>query len=122
VRKILLVDDEDDLRQLMREVLEMNGYSVDDAGTYEEALEKIGTGRYDLVLLDINLAERSGFEVLSRVKQDAPETKVVMLTGRTGVDAAIRSARSGADDYLAKPISVEYLLNSMHSLLKEETE
>jgi len=101
-------------------VLELNGYAVDEASTTDGAFGKMNGSSYDLVLLDINLSPGSGFEVLTFIKEKAPQTKVIMLTGVVGLGQAIRSARSGADEYLTKPFDVEYLLHSIKTLLAEQ--
>jgi DNA-binding response OmpR family regulator len=117
LKKILIVDDEDELRQVVREVLEMNDYAVDEASNGDSAIAKLGSAFYHVVLLDINLPGHSGYEVLRFAKRKSPQTKVIMLTGVVGLDAAIRSASSGADDYVAKPFDVQYLLQSIRTVL-----
>lgn len=111
--KILVVDDEAAIRDSLREILMIDGYDVDLADSGETALRMIEATEYDLVLLDIRLPGMSGIEVLRRVNQVAPDTKVIMLTAHGTVETAVEALRHGAHDYIMKPATKQSILSSV---------
>ena len=122
--RVLLADDQPLFRTALATLIDSQP-DLSVVALAENGLQAVELARElapDIVVLDVEMPVMDGVEAAALIREQLPATKVVMLTGRTGVDAAIRSARSGADDYLAKPITVEYLLNSMQILLKEETQ
>jgi len=117
--RILVIDDEPQVRQLLRKLLEPAGYRVEEAGSAENGLHTITTDPPDLVFLDLNLPDRSGHEVLEAVRAD-PATRllpVVMLTGLATTNEKIRAYKEGATDFLAKPFSPGELLPRVRSLV-----
>jgi DNA-binding response OmpR family regulator len=117
--RILVVDDDDALRDLIRNQLEGAGYLLDDANDGASAMEKLGKGTYDLMLLDINMPEKSGIDVLRFWKEKGLKCKIIMLTGRVGFSIATESLRLGADEYITKPFSLEYLMSSIKRVLEK---
>ncbi len=109
-KKILIVDDEDGLRMLLKTELEMNGYVVEEADGGNMALEMLERSPYDLVLLDIRMPDKDGLSVLKDVRARKLPTKVVMLTGVDELKIARQSVEFGADDFLSKPIEFKNLL------------
>jgi DNA-binding NtrC family response regulator len=101
--RLLIVDDDDDLRQAMARRFELAGMSVDQTASGEAALERAAQVRYDVALLDLHLPAMSGIEVLQRLKELQPELEAIMLTAHGGLDTAIQAMKSGAYDYLTKP-------------------
>jgi two-component system, NtrC family, response regulator PilR len=105
--KILVVDDELSMREFLAILLEGEGYQVDQAESAEEALCFMAQGRYDLVLSDVSMPGLDGIELLARIKAQAPETAVLMITAYTTAEQAVEAMKLGAYDYIGKPFKVE---------------
>ncbi|AGF77949.1 CheY-like receiver and winged-helix DNA-binding domain-containing response regulator [Desulfocapsa sulfexigens DSM 10523] len=120
--RILIVDDEENLVEQIRLALTQQKYTVDTAFDGEEALEKIYVEPYDLILLDIMLPKRDGFGVLFELRDEKNSTPVLMLTAKGAIEDKIKGLDMGADDYLAKPFSMEELLARMRALLRRSNE
>jgi two-component system response regulator AtoC len=116
-QRILVVDDENDLRMLVAERLGMEGYNVTEAGRVKEAVKMLAQSDYDLMLLDVRLPDGTGLDVLKYMKEAGKSMPVIMLTGTTGLDIAVESVRLGALDYVTKPAKLSYLLHSIRELL-----
>jgi DNA-binding NtrC family response regulator len=114
---ILFVDDDAALRQVVLNQLALMGYDVAEASNGAEAIEKLLHGRYDLMLLDINMPEKSGIEVLKFIQDKKIDCKVIMLTGRVGFSIATESLKLGAVEYITKPFNLEYLLTAIERVL-----
>src|SRR5208283_3097840 len=106
---LLLVDDDDHIREVCRSVAEDCGMKVTDVSTAEEALEVMEISSVDLLLTDLRLPGTSGLELLRRVTQIYPDMAVVMLTQYGTIDSAVEATRMGAADYVTKPFRVEEL-------------
>jgi DNA-binding NtrC family response regulator len=115
--RILVVDDEHDILVLLHEILSEEGYRVDTAGTAEEARQALGSGAYDLVLLDIWLPDSDGITLL-REWSGHDKTPVIMISGHATIDAALEASRWGAVDVLEKPISLRRLLSAVSRALE----
>ncbi len=115
--KILLVDDEKLVRWSLRERLTSEGFEVDEAENLAVADRRMATDFYDLVLLDHRLPDGSGLERIGSIARDFPETAVVMLTAYGTVEGAVRAIKSGANDYLTKPIDGDALLAVVRRVL-----
>src|SRR5262245_56487440 len=96
---LLLVDDEASLRRPVRVALESMGHQVAEAATGEQAREQLRRGRFDLAFLDLRLGREQGLDLLPLLRQDAPETGVVVITAYASVDSAVEAMRRGAFDY-----------------------
>jgi len=116
---ILFVDDDDELREIVKMQLAEEGYDVDEAVDGLVAMEKLQQRAYDLVLLDITMPVKTGLDVLSFVKEQSMKCHVIMLTGVVGLSMAIDSLNLGADDYITKPYNMDYLLSSIKRVLNE---
>jgi len=119
VVKVLVVDDDQDLRDNLVEVLSENGFSPDSAENGEIALEKLQDNMFDLVLLDSVMPGMDGLETLPLIKRTYPKTRVIMLTAFSTVNSAVEAMRSGADDYITKPFKIDELLVAIRRCLEE---
>ena len=116
--KVLVVEDEGRVLDLLERLLVTEGYEVETAGTGPEALERGRSSNYDAMILDVNIPEVDGFQVASRLRQDGHWFPILMLTGRAHVDDRIKGLDSGADDYLPKPFSNGELLARLRALTR----
>ena len=110
LHRILLVDDEEGICFTLGALLKNEGYHVDSASRISDALELIHNHRYDLAFIDIMLAGESGLDLLRGIKESALATQVVMFTGFPQVESAAEAVRSGAFDYITKPVRYETLI------------
>ena len=117
--KVLLVDDEDQLRKVMRDLLERDGYAVTEAGDGVEALDQVDRHAPDIIVLDLNLPGLDGYGVLShlRSRQATEDIPVVVLTARGDEDAEVRVFELGADDFLSKPFRARALSARLQAVL-----
>lgn len=115
--RILVVDDEPQIRRIMRTTLTGAGYEVDDAKTGEEALEKVRDFRPDLVLLDINMPGMGGLAAARLIRQDST-IALIMLTVRNTEKDKVEALDSGADDYIVKPFSTPELMARIRAALR----
>jgi two-component system, NtrC family, nitrogen regulation response regulator NtrX len=109
---ILVVDDEDEIRSSLEEILREEGYTVTAAATAGEALTLLNDAPYDLVLLDIWLPDRDGLDVLAEIQQSLPDSRpdVIIISGHGTIESAVRATKLGAYDFLEKPLSLERTL------------
>ncbi len=119
---ILIVEDNPDLSERLRSLLEAENYTVDISMDGEDALEKIWGESHDLILLDIMLPKLNGLEVLRTIRQEGLSTPVLMLTAKGDVVDKVQGLNLGADDYLAKPFSLSELLARIRALLRRGNE
>jgi DNA-binding response OmpR family regulator len=115
--RILVVDDDQDIRQLLRALLERAGYVVDEAEDGRAALRILFTTPPALVILDVTMPDMDGYETLERIR-DLSEVPVLMLTARTQELEKVRGLSAGADDYVAKPFGRQELLARVQALLR----
>jgi DNA-binding response OmpR family regulator len=116
--RILVVEDEAKVANALKEGLENEGYSVDIARTGEEGFFRISEQDYDLVLLDLMLPERDGFDVLRTLRKGDNQITVLVLTARDAVEDRVRGLDAGADDYMVKPFAFAELLARIRALLR----
>jgi two-component system alkaline phosphatase synthesis response regulator PhoP len=116
--RILLVEDEPGLSLTVTDLLEAEGYQVDTAMDGPTGLAKAGGGEYDVVILDVMLPGKSGFDVCRELRQKGCDTAILMLTAKTNVVDRVVGLKLGADDYLAKPFDPSELLARVESLLR----
>jgi DNA-binding NtrC family response regulator len=118
IARILVVDDDETIRNTMKAILEDEGYLVDVAHTGEEAIKLTMKKTYNIALLDIRLPDMEGVELLKLMRDSVPRTRKVMVTGYPSMQNAIAALNKNADAYLLKPVGLEKLL----SLVKEQLE
>jgi two-component system OmpR family response regulator len=116
--RLLLVDDEDNLRSMLEAALRHHGFAVDTATTGREALAGAAAPDVDLVVLDVMLPDLDGFEVCRRLRADGVRTPVLFLTARDAVDDKVRGLTLGGDDYLVKPFSLDELVARTQAVLR----
>jgi CheY-like chemotaxis protein len=122
--RVLMAEDSAVNRELLREILELKGFEVDEAWDGEEALEKIGRSRPDILLLDIGMPKLDGFGVIRRVRQDPSlaDLPVLAVTAYAMRGDRERGLSAGFDGYLAKPVNPASLLAEMDRLLNRPVE
>ena len=114
---VLIIDDEQEIRESILQLLRMEGHSADTASTAEEGLKKIEGGVFDLILLDINLPDRNGLDLLKAIKHEAPEVGVIMITAYDSSQMAFQASKEGAESYITKPWDNDKLLLEVRNLL-----
>ena len=118
VYKILLAEDEKNLRETIRLNLEMDGYQVSVAADGKQALKAFKASSYHLVILDIMMPEINGLDVCRAIRAENSEVPVLFLTAKSSGEDRIQGLRTGGDDYLTKPFELEELLLRIQNLLK----
>ncbi len=116
--RILVIEDEARLRDLLERTLRGEGYAVDGVGDGAEGFERASGGGYDLVVLDVMLPTMSGLEVAMRLRRRAARVPILMLTARDTVDDRVAGLDAGADDYLVKPFAFVELSARVRALLR----
>ncbi len=116
-KRVLVVDDDDDIRDLVEKLLASAGYAVESAPDGRAALRAFHARPCDLVVLDISMPELDGFETLERLR-DLSDVPVILLTARSGEIDKVRGFRAGADDYVVKPFGRQELVARIEALLR----
>lgn len=116
--KILIVEDEPSLQEVIQRTLEKERYVVEVADNLADAMEKTGVYDYDCILLDIMLPDGSGLELLERIKQMRKKENVIIISARDSIEDKIAGLDLGADDYLAKPFHLAELVARVRSVMR----
>ena len=116
--RILLVEDEESIRETLKLNLELEGYEVVSTANGRKALEYIGGQHFDLLLLDVMLPEVDGFTIAEQVRLGNPDVPILILTAKDMAQDRVQGLKKGADDYLTKPFNLEELLLRVSSLLR----
>jgi CheY-like chemotaxis protein len=118
-QRILIVDDDKFVLQILAKILEKAGCEVDSVETGQEALRKLGTQTCDAAVIDVRLQDMNGLDLLDRIHKIAPDMMKIILTGYPSDEDRNRALASGADYYLAKPIKSETLIEIVRALQAE---
>lgn len=117
--KLLVVDNEIDICNFVKSFFGMRGYEVATATNGDEALAKLEESKPDMVILDVSMRRpKEGLEYLPRIKQKFPDMKVIMVTGMEDDETIEEARRLGADDYITKPLVLEYLESTVFQKIK----
>jgi two-component system, OmpR family, response regulator len=116
--RVLVVDDEPNIVDVVSMALRFHGFSVETAGTGTDALAAVTAFRPDLIVLDVMLPDMEGFEVAKRLGAERAATPIVFLTARDAPEDKIRGLTTGGDDYVTKPFSLEELLARVRNVLR----
>jgi len=114
---VLIIDDEVAIRESLETLLQLEGYSVDSAGTAEDGLARIGEHNFDLVLLDLALPDRDGIDVLEELRRQDPQIAVIMITAYGTVENAVKAMQGGAANFVQKPWDNEKLLADVRAAI-----
>jgi two-component system, OmpR family, response regulator len=116
--RILIVDDDRAILNLMQRVLRDEGYAIDVASTGEEARTLALVHEYDGIILDLNLGDRHGFEILQELRRSGRRTPILLYSGKGDTDTIVRGLDAGADDFVVKPVSNEELRARVRTLVR----
>lgn len=116
--RILVVEDEEAIRTGLIDVLVFHGYDAESAATGPDGLKKALTGKFDLILLDVMLPGMDGYEVCDRIRTEDRNQPIIMLTAKTSDEEIIQGLKLGADDYVAKPFSIQQLVLRIEAVLR----
>ncbi|RLD18035.1 MAG: hypothetical protein DRI36_02440 [Caldiserica bacterium] len=120
MKKVLIVDDEENIRLTCKKILEKKGFCVDAAGSIKEGKEKLLTDDFDLVITDMRFPGESGLELIRFVKEKFPEVGVIVMTGYADIEDAVRCMKEGAYDYMLKPFDMEEFLRRVDKFFEEK--
>jgi DNA-binding NtrC family response regulator len=119
--RILVVDDDRQFRALLSRVLkEMGGFSVEESESAEDALQRTAEEVFDVVLVDLNLPEMDGVELITRLVNIRPKILTILVTGAASIDSSVEAMKRGASDCLTKPFELEDMLACIRRVLEEK--
>lgn len=118
--KILLIEDEPELRRAMRSYLQEEGFAVESAGDFAAAMERVELHQYDAVLVDLTLPRGSGMDVVRALHHHHPSTGVIIVSAKGSPDERVQGLEMGADDYLAKPFHMPELVARLRALIRRK--
>lgn len=121
-KRILVVDDEKDILETLKDILERKGYVTDTAETGKEAMEKSKKQVYNLALLDVMLPDIEGTELLTKLHGTTPRMMKIMVTASPSLQYAVKALNLGADAYVLKPVNPKELLKLVEEKLREQSE
>ena len=121
-KRILIVDDDTEIRDLLEFDISQSGYMVDCAKDGMEALEKAVSNRYDVILLDVMMPKMNGFEVCENIRKSGGKTPILLLTAKGTIGDKTQGFDCGADDYLVKPFEIQEVLLRIRALLRRNAQ
>ena len=120
--RILVVDDDENIRKVEVAILEDQNYSVESVGTAKEATEKSKRKFYNVALIDIRLPDMEGIELLTKFRETTPKIRKIIVTGYPTLQNAVDAVNKGADAYIVKPFDVEKVLKTIQQQLSKQEE
>lgn len=121
-KRILIIDDDFELCLLLNRFLSRNGYEVEESYSGKKGLEKFKQGEFDIVICDYKLGDKEGLEVLQEIKAIDPDSIVFIITGYSDIKTAVDVIKSGAYDYITKPLVPDEILNMLNAIAKNEVQ
>ncbi|MDD1773574.1 MAG: response regulator [Methanomassiliicoccales archaeon] len=118
--KVLIIDDEEGIREILTDILKARDFDVTSAGTGEQGLKEVSQAHFNVVILDIRLPDMTGIQILEKIEQISPDTQVILVTAYASVDTAVEAVRKKAYDYIAKPFKIEKLVASIEAALERQ--
>jgi DNA-binding NtrC family response regulator len=120
--RILIVDDDENIRKVLETILEDEGYTVESADTAKKGIEKSEKSFYNLALIDVRLPDMEGIELLAKMRETKPKMRKIVITGYPTLQNAVAAVNKGADAYVMKPFDVEKILQTIRDQLKKQKE
>jgi DNA-binding NtrC family response regulator len=120
--RILIIDDDENIRKVLQTILEDEGYLVETADTAKKGIERSEKAFYNLALIDVRLPDMEGIELLSELRSTKPKMRKIIVTGYPTLQNAISAVNKGADAYVMKPFEVEKILETIQAQLKKQEE
>lgn len=120
MERILVVDDDHDLRLTIVDALQSSGFLVDEASNGNEAIDKLRASRFDIAIIDMVMPRLTGLELLSEIKKISPRTKIIIMTAFATIDNAVEAIKRGASDYVKKPFRLWELLSIVNRTIEEK--
>lgn len=120
--RILVVDDDENIRKVEVAILEDQSYTVESVGTAKEAIEKSKRKFYNVALIDIRLPDMEGIELLTKFRETIPKIRKIIVTGYPTLQNAVDAVNKGADAYIVKPFDVEKVLKTIQQQLSKQEE
>jgi DNA-binding NtrC family response regulator len=118
--RILIVDDDENIRKVLMAILEDKGYNIEAVGTAREAIKRTEKWFYNLALIDIRLPDMEGIELLTKIRDTTPKMRKIIITGYPTLQNAVGAVNRGADAYIMKPFDVEKVLSTINEQLRKQ--
>jgi DNA-binding NtrC family response regulator len=118
--RILIVDDDENIRKVLLAILEDKGYDIEAVGTAREAIKKTDKKFYNLALIDIRLPDMEGIDLLTKIRDTTPRMRKIIITGYPTLQNAVEAVNLGADAYIMKPFDVEKVLSTISEQLRKQ--
>jgi len=120
--RILIIDDDDNIRKVLQTILEDEGYHVETAETAKKGIEKTEESFFNLALIDVRLPDMEGIELLTKMRDTKPKMRKIIVTGYPTLQNAVSAVNKGADGYVLKPFDVEKILLTIKDQLQKQAE
>jgi two-component system response regulator PilR (NtrC family) len=120
--RILIIDDDENIRKVLQTILEDEGYVVEAADTAKKGIERSENAFYNLALIDVRLPDMEGIELLTKLRETKPKMRKIIVTGYPTLQNAVSAVNKGADAYVMKPFDVERILLTIKEQLKKQVE